>query len=97
MICTVRTVRNAVPVQQLRKKNGLEPLANLLSLQQLDHSAEEEAEAYISEEKGVASAEEALQGAMDIVAEAIADEADYRTYIREKTMKRKYTDFHCKR
>lgn len=72
----------------IAKEKGLEPLANLLSLQQLDHSAEEEAEAYISEEKGVASAEEALQGAIDIVAEAIADEADYRTYIREKTMKK---------
>ena len=72
----------------IAKEKGLEPLANLLSLQQLDHSAEEEAEAYISEEKGVASTEEALQGAMDIVAEAIADEADYRTYIREKTMKK---------
>ena len=72
----------------IAKEKGLEPLANLLSLQQLDHFAEEEAEAYISEEKGVASAEEALQGAMDIVAEAIADEADYRTYIREKTMKK---------
>ena len=72
----------------IAKEKGLEPLANLLSLQQLDHSAEEEAEAYISEEKGVASAEEVLQGAMDIVAEAIADEADYRTYIREKTMKK---------
>jgi len=72
----------------IAKEKGLEPLANLLSLQQLDHSAEKEAEAYISEEKGVASAEEALQGAMDIVAEAIADEADYRTYIRENTMKK---------
>ncbi len=72
----------------IAKEKGLEPLANLLSLQQLDHSAEEEAAAYISEEKGVASVEEALQGAMDIVAEAIADEADYRTYIREKTMKK---------
>ncbi len=72
----------------IAKEKGLEPLANLLSLQQLDHSAEEEAAAYISEKKGVASVEEALQGAMDIVAEAIADEADYRTYIREKTMKK---------
>lgn len=72
----------------IAKEKGLESLANLLSLQQLDHSAEEEAAAYISEEKGVSSAEEALQGAMDIVAEAIADEADYRTYIREKTMKK---------
>ncbi len=72
----------------IAKEKGLEPLANLLSLQQLDHSAEEEAAAYISAEKGVTSVEEALQGAMDIVAEAIADEADYRTYIREKTMKK---------
>ena len=72
----------------IAKEKGLEPLANLLSLQQLDHSAEEEAVAYISEEKGVGFAEEALQGAMDIVAEAIADEADYRTYIREKTMQK---------
>ena len=72
----------------IAKEKGLEPLANVLSLQRLDHSAEEEAAAYISGEKGVASAEEALQGAMDIVAEAIADEADYRTYIREKTMKK---------
>ncbi len=72
----------------IAKEKGLEPLANLLSLQQLDHSAEEEAATYISAEKGVTSVEEALQGAMDIVAEAIADEADYRTYIREKTMKK---------
>ena len=73
----------------IAKERGLEPLANVLLLQQLDHPAQEEAAAgYISEEKGVATAEDALQGAMDIVAEAIADEADYRTYIREKTMKK---------
>ena len=72
----------------IAKEKGLEPLANVLSLQQLDHSAEKEAAAYISEEKGVLTVEEALQGAMDIVAEAIADEADYRTYIREKTMQK---------
>ena len=72
----------------IAKERGLEPLANLLVLQKLDHPAETEAEKYISEEKGVASAEEALQGAMDIIAESVADEADYRTYIREKTMKK---------
>ena len=72
----------------IAKERGLEPLANLLVLQKLDHPAETEAEQYISEEKGVTSAEEALQGAMDIVAESIADKADYRTYIREKTMKK---------
>ena len=72
----------------IAKERGLEPLANVLLLQQLDHPAQEEAAGYISEEKDVATAEDALQGAMDIVAEAIADEADYRTYIREKTMKK---------
>ena len=72
----------------IAKERGLEPLANVLFLQQLDHPALEEAAGYISEEKGVATAEDALQGAMDIVAEAIADEADYRSYIREKTMKK---------
>lgn len=72
----------------IAKERGLEPLANVLLLQQLDHPALEEAAGYISEEKGVATAEDALQGAMDIVAEAIADEADYRSYIREKTMKK---------
>lgn len=72
----------------IAKERGLEPLANVLLLQQLDHPAQEEAAGYISEEKGVATAEDALQGAMDIVAEAIADEADYRSYIREKTMKK---------
>ena len=72
----------------IAKERGLEPLANVLLLQQLDHPALEEAAGYISEEKGVATAEDALQGAMDIVAEAIADEADYRSYIRETTMKK---------
>lgn len=72
----------------IAKERGLEPLANVLLLQQLDHPALEEAAGYISEEKGVATAEDALQGAIDIVAEAIADEADYRSYIREKTMKK---------
>ena len=72
----------------IAKERGLEPLANVLLLQQLNHPAQEEAAGYISEEKGVATAEDALQGAMDIVAEAIADEADYRSYIREKTMKK---------
>ena len=72
----------------IAKERGLEPLANVLLLQKLDHPALEEAAGYISEEKGVAKAEDALQGAMDIVAEAIADEADYRSYIREKTMKK---------
>ena len=69
------------------KEKGLEPLA-LLILEQKDSyepSIEVEAEAYISEEKGVASAEEALAGALDIIAESISDDANYRKLIREKT------------
>ena len=48
---------------------------------------EKEAEKYIDEEKGVASAQGALQGAKDILAEAVSDEADYRTFIRNLTMR----------
>ena len=48
---------------------------------------ETEAESYLSEEKGVATVQEAIAGAMDIIAESISDEADYRTWIRNKTLK----------
>ncbi len=70
----------------IAKEKGLEPLANLLLLQSLKRSALEEAEAYISEEKGVPTAEDALAGAKDILAEAVSDEADYRSRIRSMTM-----------
>ncbi len=69
------------------KEKGLEGLANILLLQMTNRSMEEEAEAYISEEKGVNSTAEALQGAMDIVAETVSDNAEYRTYIRDYTYK----------
>ncbi len=69
------------------KEKGLEPFAALIRLQELDKPLEEVAEAYISEEKEVASAEEAIAGAKDIIAEAISDEADYRIYIRDLTTK----------
>ncbi|MCI9487583.1 MAG: RNA-binding transcriptional accessory protein [Lachnospiraceae bacterium] len=68
------------------KEKGLEPLADTLMLQMLKVPALSEAEKYVSAEKGVESAEEALAGAGDILAERISDEADYRTYIREATM-----------
>ena len=71
----------------MAKEKGLEGLADILRLQMTDRSMEEEAKAYVSEEKGVSSVEEALAGAMDIVAEAVSDEADYRTYIREITLR----------
>ncbi len=70
----------------IAKEKGLEGLAHLISLQMTDKTLEEEAQAYLDEEKGVSSAEEAIQGAMDILAEAIADEADYRITIRKMTM-----------
>lgn len=69
------------------KEKGLEPLAALIFLQELNAPVEEEAAAYISDEKGVASAEEAIAGAKDIIAESISDEADYRIYIRDLTTK----------
>lgn len=70
----------------IAKEKGLEGLANIILLQMTDKTLEEEAEAYLDGEKGVLTAEEALQGAMDIIAESIADEADYRMAIRKTTM-----------
>ena len=69
------------------KEKGLEPLALFIKLQNTKKPVEQEAEKYIDEEKGVGTAEEALQGAKDILAEAISDEADYRTFIRDLTMR----------
>lgn len=69
------------------KEKGLEGLANLILLQMTERPLEEEAKAYLSEDKGVATVAEALQGAKDILAESISDEADYRTYIRDITWK----------
>ena len=67
------------------KEKGLEPLANVLRLQRLTVSPLEEARKYVDPEKGVASAEDALAGAMDILAEQTADDAEYRAYIRKAT------------
>ena len=69
------------------KEKGLEGLANHIWLQYAKEDVLIEAAKYVSEEKGVESPEEALQGAKDILAENISDEADYRTYIRNFTMK----------
>ena len=70
----------------IAKEKGLEPLANILMLQMTSKSMLEEAKLFVSDQKGVATAEEALNGAKDILAEAISDNADYRTYIRRITM-----------
>ncbi|MDE5863632.1 MAG: RNA-binding transcriptional accessory protein [Lachnospiraceae bacterium] len=71
----------------IAREKGLEGLANIIYLQMTDKPIEQEAEAYLSEEKEVATVEEAIAGALDIIAENISDEAEYRTYIRDITVK----------
>ena len=70
----------------IAKEKGLEPLAAVITLQRSTEPLEKTAEAYISEEKGVASAAEAIAGAKDIIAESISDNADHRSWIRKITM-----------
>ena len=72
----------------IAKEKGLEPLANIIMLQMTNKSIEEEAEAFVSEEKEVASVADAIAGAKDIIAEHISDEADYRIHIRDLTAKK---------
>ena len=72
----------------IAKEKGLEPLANVISLQMISTSLLEEAAKYIDAEKEVNSAEEAIAGAKDIIAESISDEADYRSKIRDMTVKK---------
>ena len=69
------------------KEKGLEPLAELILEQRESYepSLEESAAEYINEEKGVATAEEALSGACDIIAESVSDNAEYRKTIRKAT------------
>ena len=69
----------------IAKEKGLEGLANIIVLQQTNQPLEEEAKAYVNAEKEVQNVEEAIAGAMDIIAESISDEADYRIYIRKLT------------
>ena len=72
----------------IAKEKGLEPLANIISLQMTKKPLEEEAQAFLSEEKEVTSVEQAIAGAKDILAERISDEADYRIRIRDLTTKK---------
>ena len=72
----------------IAKEKGLEPLANVITLQMIDHDISEEAEKFVDPEKEVNTPQEALDGAGDIIAEFISDEADYRIHIRELTMKK---------
>jgi uncharacterized protein len=80
------------PYRQKRKtrasvarEKGLEPLARWMMEQHTQGSIEQEAQAYVDEEKGVSSIEEAIQGAMDIIAEEIADDAQIRAWMRDYT------------
>lgn len=72
----------------IAREKGLEPLADLISAQEFTGDILTEAAVYISEEKEVITAEDALAGAKDIIAESISDVADYRIYIRELTEKK---------
>ncbi len=67
------------------KEKGLEPLAVEIIKQESSFDPMKTAEEYISEEKGVATAEEAIQGAMDIIAEQISDNAEIRKRVRNLT------------
>ena len=69
----------------IAKEKGLEPLANIIMLQMTKKPLEEEAKAFLSEEKEVKTVQDAIDGANDIIAEHISDEADYRIHIRDLT------------
>ena len=71
----------------IAKEKGLEGLANIILLQMTKKPLEEEAKAYLNEEKEVCTVQDAINGAKDIIAESISDEAAYRTRIREMTEK----------
>ena len=66
----------------IAKEKGLEPLANIILLQMDKRDINQIAAEYIDEEKGVESAEDAIAGAKDIIAENISDNADYRKKIK---------------
>ena len=72
----------------IAKEKGLEPLAELILAQNLTTSLLEEAAKFVNPEKEVASQEDAIAGAKDIIAESISDEADYRMHIRDLTVKK---------
>lgn len=71
----------------IAKEKGLEPFANIVLLQMTKEPLLKTAQEYVSDEKEVRSAEDALAGAMDIIAESVSDNAAYRTKIRELTFK----------
>ena len=71
----------------IAKEKGLEPLADIIMAQETQIPLEETAKSFLSEELEVNNVEDALQGAQDIIAEIISDDANYRKLIREITPK----------
>jgi len=71
----------------IAKEKGLDPLSKIIWAQRLSFNIEDVAEEYVNEEKGVESVEDAIDGAKDIIAEIISDDANVRSYIRKETLK----------
>ncbi|TAH66348.1 MAG: RNA-binding transcriptional accessory protein [Anaerolineaceae bacterium] len=71
----------------IAKEKGLDGLAEIIKAQETDRPISELAESFLSEEKEVNTVDEAIAGAMDILAEEVSDEAEFRSYIREATTK----------
>ena len=71
----------------IAKEKGLQPLADMIWGQKIIGTVEDYAAAFIDSEKGVETAEDAIQGAKDILAEQISDDADLRKILREDTVK----------
>ena len=69
------------------KAKGLEPLADIFLKQEKNKNPEEEAKAFVNEEKGVANVAEAIQGAKDIIAEMVSDNDEFRKAIRNIVVK----------
>ncbi|MDR1018045.1 MAG: RNA-binding transcriptional accessory protein [Lachnospiraceae bacterium] len=69
----------------IAKEKGLEPLAEMIIARQIEEDVFSFAEKFVDEEKEVKTKEEAIEGASDIIAEMISDNADYRTWIRHET------------
>jgi len=69
----------------IAREKGLDSLAKIIFLQKTEEKIEEEAQNYLNPEKGVETTKDAIEGAKDIIAEDISDEAGYRSYIRKRT------------
>jgi len=71
----------------IAKEKGLDGLAEIIRAQEINEPVAQAAQNFLSEEKEVLTVEDAIAGAMDIIAEEISDEAEHRIYIREATIK----------